>query len=71
MPLLIQKQKIHHQKNQYYFQKDLMSAMTSRSNRRFNFAVKKWAKTGKEMGLSLEDLEDAKERHEVIDLDQD
>ena len=54
-----------------YFQKDLMSGMSSRSNRRFNFVVKKWAKTGSEMGLSLEDLEDAKERHEVIDLDQD
>ena len=54
-----------------YFQKDLMSGMSSRSNRRFNFIVKKWAKTGSEMGLSLEDLEDAKERHEVIDLDQD
>ena len=54
-----------------YFQKDLMSGMSSRSNRRFNFIVKKWAKTGNEMGLSLEDLEDAKQRHEVIDLDQD
>ena len=54
-----------------YFQKDLMSGMSSRSNRRFNFVVKKWAKTGSEMGISLEDLEDAKERHEVIDLDQD
>ena len=54
-----------------YFQKDLMSGMSSRSNRRFNFTVKKWAKTGYEMGISMEDLEDAKERHEVIDLDQD
>ena len=54
-----------------YFQKDLMSGMSSRSNRRFNFVVKKWAKTGSEMGISMEDLEDAKERHEVIDLDQD
>ena len=54
-----------------YFQKDLMSGMSSRSNRRFNFIVKKWAKTGNEMGISMEDLEDAKERHEVIDLDQD
>ena len=53
------------------FQKDLMSGMSSRSNRRFNFVVKKWAKTGSEMGISMEDLEDAKERHEVIDLDQD
>ena len=53
-----------------YFQKDLMSAMTSRSNRRFNFVVKKWPKTGNEMGVSIEDLEEAKERHEVIDLDQ-
>ena len=50
---------------------DLMSGMSSRSNRRFNFVVKKWAKTGSEMGISMEDLEDAKERHEVIDLDQD
>ena len=55
----------------YYFQKDLMSGMSSRSNRLFNFIVKKWPKTGNEMGISLEDLEDAKERHEVIDLDQD
>jgi hypothetical protein len=54
-----------------YFQKDLMSGMSSRSNRRFNFIGKKWAKTGSEMGLSLEDLDDAKQRHEVIDLDQD
>ncbi len=54
-----------------YFQKDLMSGMSSRSNRRFNFTVKKWAKTGNEMGISMEDLEDAKQRHEVIDLDQD
>ena len=54
-----------------YFQKDLMSGMSSRSNRRFNFIVKKWAKTGSEMGVSLEDLEDAKERHEVIALAQD
>ena len=54
-----------------YFQKNLMSNLTSRSNRRFNFIVKKWPKTGSEMGISLEDLEDAKERHEVIDLDQD
>ena len=54
-----------------YFQKDLMSGMSSRSNRRFNFIVKKWAKTGNEMGISLGDLEDAKERHEVIDLYQD
>ena len=54
-----------------YFQKDLMSGMSSRSNRRFNFIVKKWAKTGNEMGISMEDLEDAKQRHEVIDLDQD
>jgi hypothetical protein len=54
-----------------YFQKNLMSNLTSRSNRRFNFIVKKWPKTGSEMGISLDDLEDAKERHEVIDLDQD
>ena len=54
-----------------YFQKDLMSGMSSRSNRRFNFIVKKWAKTGSEMGISMEDLDDAKQRHEVIDLDQD
>ena len=32
-----------------YFQKDLMSGMSSRSNRRFNFTVKKWAKSGSEM----------------------
>ena len=54
-----------------YFQKDLMSGMSSRSNRRFNLTVKIWAKTGNEMGISMEDLEDSKERHEVIVLDQD
>ena len=54
-----------------YFQKDLMSGMSSRSNRRFNFIVKKWAKTGSEMGISMEDLEDAKERHEVIARDEE
>ena len=54
-----------------YFQKDLMSNLSSRSTRRFNFTVKKWPKTGGEMGIPLELLEDAKERHEVIDLNQD
>ena len=53
-----------------YYQKDLMSGMSSRSNRRFNFSVKEWPKTGEEMGIPVEALEDAKERHEVIDLNQ-
>ncbi len=54
-----------------YFQKDLMSNLSARSSRRFNFTVKKWPKTGNEMGIPVELLEDAKERHEVIDLNQD
>lgn len=63
-----------------YFQKDLSQGLTARSNRRFNFQVRKWPKTGKKAGaefsgdsdpITKEDLEDALERHEVIDLDQD
>ena len=54
-----------------YFQKDFMSGLTSRSSRRFNFTVKKWPKTGDKKGIPIEVLDDAKERHEVIDLNQD
>jgi hypothetical protein len=62
-----------------YFQKDLSQGLTSRSNRRFNFTVKKWPKTGMKAGaefdvesspITKEDLEGALERHEVIELDQ-
>jgi hypothetical protein len=48
-----------------------MSGLTSRSSRRFNFTVKKWPKTGDKKGIPIEVLDDAKERHEVIDLNQD
>ena len=48
------------------------------SNRRFNFRVVKWPKTGKKAGnemeggeISVNELEDSRERHEVIELDQD
>ena len=54
-----------------YFQKDLMSGLSSRATRRFNFTVKKWPKTGDKQGIPVEILDDAKERHEVIDLNQD
>ena len=62
-----------------YFQRDLSQGLTARSNRRFNFRVIKWPKTGKKAGaefnsssegITKEDVEDAIERHEVIDLDQ-
>ena len=62
-----------------YFQKDLSQGLTSRSNRRFNFTVKKWPKTGNKAGaefdtastpITKEDIDGALERHEVIDLDQ-
>ena len=62
-----------------YFQKDLSQGLTSRSNRRFNFTVRKWPMTGNKAGaefddasepITKEDLEGALERHEVIDLDQ-
>ena len=63
-----------------YFQKDLSQGLTPRSNRRFNFTVKKWPKTGQRAGVEFdessepitkEDIDGALERHEVIDLDQD
>ena len=62
-----------------YFQRDLSHGLSSRSNRRFNFTVKKWPKTGGKAGsefdkdaqITKDDIEDAMERHEVIDLDQD
>jgi len=62
-----------------YFQKDLSQGLTSRSNRRFNFTVKKYPKTGAKAGVEFdessepitkEDIDGALERHEVIDLDQ-
>ena len=62
-----------------YFQKDLSQGLTPRTNRRFNFTVKKYPKTGQKAGLEFgdesepitkEDIEGAIERHEVIDLDQ-
>ena len=62
-----------------YFQKDLSQGLTARTNRRFQFAVKKYPKTGKKAGVEFdetsepitkEDIEGAIERHEVIDLDQ-
>ena len=62
-----------------YFQKDLSQGLTPRTNRRFQFAVKKYPKTGKKAGVEFdetsepitkEDIEGAIERHEVIDLDQ-
>ena len=62
-----------------YFQKDLSQGLTSRSNRRFNFTVRKWPKTGNKAGaefdgastpITKEDIDGALERHEVIDLDQ-
>ena len=61
-----------------YFQRDMSSQLTARSNRRFNFRVVKWPKTGKKAGkdmdggeISVSELEDSRERHEVIELDQD
>ena len=62
-----------------YFQKDLSQGLTPRTNRRFNFVVKKYPKTGAKAGVEFdetsapitkEDIEGAIERHEVIDLDQ-
>ena len=62
-----------------YFQKDLSQGLTPRTNRRFNFTVKKYPKTGQKAGLEFgdesepitkEDIEGAIERHEVINLDQ-
>ncbi len=63
-----------------YFQRDLSQGLTSRSSRRFNFQVIKYPKTGQKAGVEFnessdpitkEDVENAIERHEVIDLDQD
>lgn len=56
-----------------YYQRDLMSPLSSRSTRRFNFQVKKWPKTGKHQGVTItkEDLESSMESHEVIELNQD
>ena len=60
-----------------YFQRDMSSQLTARSNRRFNFRVVKWPKTGKKAGkdmeggeISLDELNESRERHEVIELDQ-
>jgi len=62
-----------------YFQKDLSHGLTPRTNRRFQFTVKKYPKTGQKAGVEFdetsepitkEDIEGAMERHEVIDLDQ-
>ncbi len=62
-----------------YFQRDLSQGLTARSSRRFNFQVIKWPKTGKKAGaefdgssdkITTKDIDDALERHEVIDLDQ-
>jgi len=57
----------------HYFQTEITEQMSARHNRRFDFSVKKWPKTGEEAGVNFEksDLEDAIERHEVIDLNQD
>ena len=63
-----------------YYQRDLSQSLTARSNRRFNFSVIKWPKTGKKAGSEFDsssdpitkaEVEDSKERHEVIDLNQD
>lgn len=56
-----------------YFQPDITDQMSARHSRRFNFQVKKWPKTGKDAGIEFtkSDMEDALERHEVIDLNQD
>ena len=63
-----------------YFQKDLSQGLTPRTNRRFQFTVKKYPKTGQKAGVEFdetsepitkEDIEGAIERHEVIDLDQE
>ena len=63
-----------------YFQKDLSQGLTPRTNRRFNFTVKEYPKTGQRAGVEFdetsepitkEDIAGAIERHEVIDLDQE
>jgi|TARA_Y100000310_G_scaffold288350_1_gene313897 hypothetical protein len=63
-----------------YFQRDMSSQLTSRSGRRFNFRVIHWPKTGEKRAtefeegardLSVDELENSRERHEVIELDQD
>ena len=57
----------------HYFQTEITEQMSARHNRRFDFSVKKWPKTGDNAGVTFEksDLDDAIERHEVIDLNQD
>jgi len=56
-----------------YFQADITEQMAARHSRRFNFQVKKWPKTGRDSGIEItpSDLDNALERHEVIDLNQD
>ena len=63
-----------------YFQRDMSSQLTGKSSRRFPFTVKKWPKTGEKEGVNIDNpnseitvsqLENAMERHEVIELDQD
>jgi len=57
----------------HYFQHDITEQMGARHSRRFDFQVRKWPKTGENVGVVFEkdDLESAIERHEVIDLNQD
>ena len=51
-----------------YYQANLMTQLIPRHNRRFNFQVVRWPKAG---GTQLKaNLEDAMERHEIIDVDQ-
>ena len=56
----------------HYFQGDITQQMSPRHNRRFNFQVKHWPKTGNHAATEIEPktLESSVERHEVIDLDQ-
>ena len=61
-----------------YFQRDMSSQLTARHNRRFPFNVVRWPKTGEkeaqsvdgksDMTITAETLNDAMERHEVIEL---
>tara|TARA_Y100000310_G_C20569216_1_gene757136 strand:- start:733 stop:1218 length:486 start_codon:yes stop_codon:yes gene_type:complete len=57
----------------HYFQGDITQQMSARHNRRFNFQVKQWPKTGDHVGTEItkENLEDSIKAHEVIDLNQD
>ena len=63
-----------------YFQRDMSSQLSGKSKRRFPFTVKKCPKTGDKEGVEISakpseiqvsQLDNAKERHEVIELDQD